>query len=372
MLDISSSSTSMYCRDDESDEIVVTHASRRKSDILNVVITDGSSDITLDLIYGIFSDDTFGPDQSVFLRIYEFPARAVFLESVAIELSLGSPNRLHGKIRHLSHFLAKNQHLSLIVPADVAYDSDASVAFKNADVVICIGPAREYVFQKEEYKGPFFREFVEVCKSYGEFIEKYAKKDVKIIALGNTSATIISRFATTTPRENITSLSLFNWRIAAAHISAQASCQPRHVKNIIVWGPNNKYCFTDCRYMYLANGQPVTDELMLWLRNELPSIIEASLHKPRYVTSMAYALAEHCKILWNGTPENEWTCMGVMSDHSYGIPAGMFFSYPVFCRDKKYEIVQGLYGNEYVGRYLLDLSRLMMKDVQAALNLCAV
>lgn len=64
------------------------------------------------------------------------------------------------------------------------------------------------------------------------------------------------------------------------------------------------------------------------------------LRRPMYLRSMAYALAEHVKTLWNGTPKDQWICMGVLSDHSYGIPAGTFFSYPVYCKNKEYEIVQ--------------------------------
>jgi malate dehydrogenase len=34
--------------------------------------------------------------------------------------------------------------------------------------------------------------------------------------------------------------------------------------------------------------------------------------------------------------------MGIPSDGSYGIPEGVIYSYPVVCRDGRYEIVQGL------------------------------
>jgi malate dehydrogenase len=39
--------------------------------------------------------------------------------------------------------------------------------------------------------------------------------------------------------------------------------------------------------------------------------------------------------------------MGVPSDGSYGIPAGVIYGYPVTCRDGKYQIVQGLAVNEF-------------------------
>ncbi len=34
--------------------------------------------------------------------------------------------------------------------------------------------------------------------------------------------------------------------------------------------------------------------------------------------------------------------MGIPSDGSYGIPAGVIYGYPVICRNGAYEIVQGI------------------------------
>ncbi|XP_043251049.1 malate dehydrogenase-like [Colletes gigas] len=332
----------------EEGETVVTNVSRRKDDVLRIVVTDGTTEMTLAFLHRILSVNSFGPDQSVFISIYEFPEKAVFLESIAIELTAFSPNILHG----------------------INYCFDASVAFKDADVVVCIGTARGYMFTENDYNDLFFKDYVRAAKFYGECIEKYAKRDAKIIVLGGTAATIISRYATSIPIKNITALSMFNRKIAAAHIAARANCHPADIKNIIIWGSNNRYNFPDCGYMYFADGRPLTDELIVWLKTDLPGILRKITHRPRYVRSTACCLADHCDILWNGTPENEWACMGVLSDHSYGIRAGIFFSYPVFCRNGQYEIVQGLAIDEYVKRYILDLSRLIARDVTAARALC--
>jgi malate dehydrogenase len=45
--------------------------------------------------------------------------------------------------------------------------------------------------------------------------------------------------------------------------------------------------------------------------------------------------------------------MGIPSDGSYGVPAGVIFGYPVTCKDGKYSIVQGLAVNEF-GRARID------------------
>lgn len=75
---------------------IVSNASRQDN-ALRVVITDGSTDIALALIYRIFVDDVFGKDQPVFISLFEFESKAVFLDSVIIELTSCSPNLLHGK-----------------------------------------------------------------------------------------------------------------------------------------------------------------------------------------------------------------------------------------------------------------------------------
>ena len=43
-----------------------------------------------------------------------------------------------------------------------------------------------------------------------------------------------------------------------------------------------------------------------------------------------------------GTAEGDWVSMGIPSDGSYGIGDGLIYSYPVTCRDGRYQIVQNL------------------------------
>ncbi|XP_076681198.1 malate dehydrogenase [Andrena cerasifolii] len=317
-------------------ESVVTNISRRNDD-LRLVVTDASTDLALTLIYRILSDDVFGTSRSIFVSLFEFRDKAVFLESVGIELTSFSPNLLTG----------------------VTYSSDASVAFKDADVVICIGSAREYTFGEEDYNDPFFVE-------HGESIEAYAKRDARVVAMGSMAATIIATYAKSIPIENITAPVMFNLKMVAAQIATRAKCLATEVKNLIVWGNNNKHTFPDCRYISLPTGRTLCNKMKVWLRNSLPRIMTTIANRPSYLRSIAYGMADHCKLLWHGTPQDEWTCMLVSSDHSYDVRAGIFFSYPVICRNKRCEIVQGLCDDEYVANYILYLSRLIARDFSAA------
>jgi malate dehydrogenase len=72
-----------------------------------------------------------------------------------------------------------------------------------------------------------------------------------------------------------------------------------------------------------------------------------------------------------GTPADDWTSMAIPSEGSYGIEAGLIYSYPVTCRDGDYKIVQGLSINEF-SRARMDTSadelRLERDGVKALLG----
>ena len=71
--------------------------------------------------------------------------------------------------------------------------------------------------------------------------------------------------------------------------------------------------------------------------------------------SAANAAIDHVHTWVNGTPEGDWTSMAIPSDGSYGVPEGLISSFPVVCKDGKYEIVQGLSIDDF-SRERIDAS----------------
>ena len=63
--------------------------------------------------------------------------------------------------------------------------------------------------------------------------------------------------------------------------------------------------------------------------------------------SAASAALDHIHDWIHGTAAGDWVSMGVPSDGSYGIPAGVIYSYPVTCKGGAYSIVQGLSVDEF-------------------------
>lgn len=56
--------------------------------------------------------------------------------------------------------------------------------------------------------------------------------------------------------------------------------------------------------------------------------------------SAAGAICDHVRDWLLGSRRGDWVSMGVASDGSYGVPPGLFFSFPVTCQHGCWQIVQ--------------------------------
>ncbi|MCV6605922.1 MAG: malate dehydrogenase, partial [Porticoccaceae bacterium] len=63
--------------------------------------------------------------------------------------------------------------------------------------------------------------------------------------------------------------------------------------------------------------------------------------------SAANAAIDHIRSWALGTADGDWVSMGIYSDGSYGIEAGLIYSYPCVCKDGDWQIVQGLDVNDF-------------------------
>jgi malate dehydrogenase len=69
-----------------------------------------------------------------------------------------------------------------------------------------------------------------------------------------------------------------------------------------------------------------------------------------------------------GTPEGDWVSMGIVSDGSYGVAKGLFYSFPVTVKDGKVSIVQGLALNAF-SEQKMQLTTAELKEEAAIMDL---
>lgn len=98
---------------------------------------------------------------------------------------------------------------------------------------------------------------VKIFKVQGEAIDKYAKKDVKVLVVGNpanTNAFICSHYAPSIPRENFTAMTRLDQNRAQAHIAAKVGVPVADVKNVIIWGNHSATQFPDVKHATVKVG----------------------------------------------------------------------------------------------------------------------
>jgi malate dehydrogenase len=235
----------------------------------------------------------------------------------------------------------------------VVITDNEETAFKDVDAALFVGamPRKEGMERKD-----LLTANVKIFKSQGTALDKFAKKTVKAVVVGNpanTNCFILAHYAPSIPRENFSCLTRLDHNRAKGQIASRLKVSPDAVKNVIIWGNHSSTQFPDVRAATVdINGTatPVFDAIKddHWLKNDFISIVQKrgaaviAARKLSSAMSAAKATCDHMRNWWQGTHGNEWVSMGVISDGSYGIEKGLVFSYPVQIKNGKYSVVQGL------------------------------
>ncbi|KAF7282433.1 hypothetical protein GWI33_002663 [Rhynchophorus ferrugineus] len=298
---------------------------------LRVVVTGAAGQIAYSLLYMVAKGDVFGPEQPIILHLLDIPVMMGVLEGVVMELADCALPFLRG-----------------VVPTD-----DPAVAFKDVSAAFLVGamPRREGMERKD-----LLGANVKIFKVQGEALDKYAKKDVKVLVVGNpanTNALICSRYAPSIPRENFTAMTRLDQNRAQAQIAAKVGVPIQQVSNVIIWGNHSSTQFPDAAHASVTvNGQtlsaPEAVKDSAWLDTVFVPTVQKrgaaviAARKMSSAMSAAKAASDHMRDWFLGTAPGRFVSMGVLSDGSYGAPKDVVFSFPVTTKNGKWEIVQGL------------------------------
>ncbi|XP_056636938.1 malate dehydrogenase, cytoplasmic [Diorhabda sublineata] len=308
---------------------------------INVVVTGAAGQIAYSLLYMVAKGDVFGPSQPIILRLLDIPPMMGVLEGVVMELA----------------------DCALPLLKEVIPTADPIVAFKDVSAAFLVGamPRKQGMERKDLLSAN-----VKIFKVQGEALDKYAKKDVKVLVVGNpanTNALICSKYAPSIPKENFTAMTRLDQNRAQAQIAAKVNVPIANVSNVIIWGNHSSTQFPDASHAtVIVDGkpQPAIEAVKDgdWLRNVFVSTVQKrgaaviAARKMSSAMSAAKAAADHMRDWFQGTPPNQFVSMGVVSDGSYGAPKGVVFSFPVTIKNGKWEIVQGLQNDDFAKEML--------------------
>jgi malate dehydrogenase len=307
---------------------------------VNVTVTGAAGQIGYALLFRIASGQLLGADTPVKLRLLEIPQAVKAAEGTAMELDDGA--------------------FGLLAGIDIFDDPKA--AFEGANVALLVG-ARPRAKGME--RGDLLEANGGIFKPQGEAINAGAADDIKVLVVGNpanTNALIAQAHAPDVPADRFTAMTRLDHNRALAQLAKKLGVAVTDIKKLAIWGNHSATQYPSIFHAEV-NGknaaEAVNDEA--WLADTfIPTVAKrgAAIIEARGLSSAASAASaaiDHVHTWVNGTPDGDWTSAGVVSDGSYGVPAGLISSFPVTAKNGKYEIVQGLEINEF-SRTRIDAS----------------
>ena len=237
---------------------------------------------------------------------------------------------------------------------EIVCTDDADTAFGDVDVALLVGAMpRKAGMERADLlaaNGGIF-------KPQGEALSRSAKRDVKILVVGNpanTNALIAMRNAEDLDPGRFTAMTRLDHNRAVTQIAQKLGAPVTDVKKMTIWGnhsttqyPDLFHCEVGGRNAYEAVGDHawVDGTFIPTVAKRGAAIIEA--RGASSAASAANAAVDHIRSWALGTAEGDWVSMGIPSDGSYGVPEGIISSFPCTCADGTYSIVQGLDIDDY-------------------------
>ena len=319
---------------------------------VRITVTGAAGQIGYGILFRIASGQMLGPDTPVILQLLEVTPALGALNGVKMELD----------------------DCAYAPLVDVITTDDANIAFGDTDIALLIGamPRKDGMERADllTANGGIF-------KPQGIAIAKNAKKNVKVLVVGNPANTnsliAMSNAAGIDPKQ-FTAMTRLDHNRAVAQLAQRLGKPVTAIKKMTIWGNHSASQYPDL-YTCDVDGKNaatlVNDEA--WLRETfIPTVAKrgAAIIKARGLSSAASAgtaAMDHVRNWVQGTPAGDWVSMSVPSDGSYGVPAGLISSFPCTCVNGEYSIVQGLPINDF-SRKMIDASVAELIDERDAVR----
>jgi len=319
---------------------------------VRVAVTGAAGQIGYSLIFRIASGAMLGPDTRVILQLLEVTPALGALSGVKMELD----------------------DCAFPLLDDVVCTDDANVAFGDADVALLVGamPRKDGMERKDllSANGGIF-------KPQGQAIAKNAKKDIKVLVVGNpanTNALIALNNAAGIDPRQFTAMTRLDHNRAMSQLAMRINRPVSSIKKMTVWGNHSTTQYPDLSHCEV-DGKPakslVNDDA--WINDTfIPTVAKrgAAVIKARGASSAASAAnaaIDHIRSWALGTAPGDWVSMSVPSDGSYGVPEGLVSSFPCTCAGGNYQIVKGLEIDAY-SRAKIDASVAELQEERDAVK----
>jgi malate dehydrogenase len=298
---------------------------------VNVAITGAAGQIGYALAFRVAAGALLGRDTPVNLHLLEISAALPGLNGVVMELNDCA-------------FPTLNQ----VVATD-----DAQVAFRDCQVALLVGarPRGPGMERKD-----LLLANAQIFSAQGKALNAVAHTDVKVLVVGNpanTNALIARANAPRLNPRNFTAMTRLDHNRALWQLAEKTASHVNDIRRMTIWGNHSATQYPDLSHALVKGTSARSLVSPQWIEQTFIPVVQqrgAAVIKARGSSSAASAASaaiDHVHTWVHGTEEGNWVSMAVPADGSYGIPAGVIYSYPVTVRNGDYQIVQGLGVDEF-------------------------
>jgi malate dehydrogenase len=293
---------------------------------VNVAITGAAGQIGYALAFRAASGALLGPDTRVRLHLLEITPALPALSGVLMELADCAFPTLEKAIA----------------------TDDANVAFRDCQVAMLVGarPRGPGMERKD-----LLLANAQIFSAQGKALNAVADRNVRVLVVGNpanTNALIAQHNARDLNPRNFTAMTRLDHNRALAQLADKTGAHVTDIRRMTIWGNHSATQYPDLTHA-LVNGKSAPALLeRKWIEETfIPTVQQrgAAVIKARGASSAASAASaaiDHVHTWVHGTPKDDCVSMAVPADGSYGIPAGVIYSYPVTIANGEYRIVPGL------------------------------
>ncbi|HYM41682.1 MAG TPA: malate dehydrogenase [Steroidobacteraceae bacterium] len=318
---------------------------------VNVAITGAAGQIGYALAFRVASGALSGPDTRVRLHLLEISAALPSLQGVLMEL---------------------NDCAFTTLESAIATD-DAKVAFRDCQVAMLVGarPRGPGMERKD-----LLLANAQIFSAQGKALNAVADRNVRVLVVGNpanTNALIAQANARDLNPRNFTAMTRLDHNRALSQLAAKTGAHVADIRRMTIWGNHSATQYPDLGNA-TVRGKPASSLVeRQWIESTfIPTVQQrgAAVIKARGASSAASAASaaiDHVHTWLHGTPPGDWVSMAVPADGSYGIPAGVIYSYPVTIENGDYRIVPGLAVDEF-SRQRMDATHAELREERAGVQ----
>ena len=168
-------------------------------------------------------------------------------------------------------------------------------------------------------------------------------------------------------QRNFTAMTRLDHNRALSQLAHKTNTHVTDLTRMTIWGNHSATQYPDLSHAQVG-GKPAKSLVdQKWIEETfIPQVQQrgAAVIKARGASSAASAASaaiDHVHTWVNGTRAGDWVSMAVPADGSYGIAAGVVYSYPVTVSNGDYRVVPGLTVDEF-SRQRLEASYAELRE----------